>query len=135
MYRPVETRANGRSGEAKPAGGDGERSPPGGAHIRTFLIADVRGYTRFTQERGDEEAGRLAATFAEQAREVIEACGGDLLELRGDEALSVFLVAPQALYAVNRHVKFVRHAATFELAATEVGEEHWSRRNGDSQGS
>ena len=52
-----------------------------------------------------------------------------------DEALSVFLVAPQALYAVNRHVDFVGHAATFELAATEVGEEHWSRRNGDNQSS
>jgi hypothetical protein len=25
-----------------------------GAHIRTFLIADVRGYTVFTQEHGDE---------------------------------------------------------------------------------
>ena len=47
-----------------------------------------------------------------------------------DEALSVFLVAPQALYAVNRHVSFVGYAATFELAETEVGEEHWSRRNG-----
>jgi peptide/nickel transport system substrate-binding protein len=52
-----------------------------------------------------------------------------------DEALSVFLVTPQALYAVNRHVDFVGHAATFELAATEVTGEHWSRRNGDSQGS
>ncbi|CAA9453737.1 MAG: ABC transporter, substrate-binding protein (cluster 5, nickel/peptides/opines) [uncultured Rubrobacteraceae bacterium] len=47
-----------------------------------------------------------------------------------DEALSVFLVAPQALYAINRHVNFVGHAATFELAETEVNEEHWSRRNG-----
>ncbi|CAN5884374.1 hypothetical protein BH23ACT10_BH23ACT10_31300 [soil metagenome] len=45
-----------------------------------------------------------------------------------DEALSVFLVAPQALYAVNRHVSFVGYAATFELAETEVSEEHWSRR-------
>jgi peptide/nickel transport system substrate-binding protein len=47
-----------------------------------------------------------------------------------DEALSVFLVAPQALYAVNRHVNFVGYAATFELAETEVDEDHWSRRNG-----
>jgi peptide/nickel transport system substrate-binding protein len=47
-----------------------------------------------------------------------------------DEALSVFLVAPQALYAINRHVNFVGHAATFELAETEVTEEHWSRQNG-----
>ena len=37
--------------------------------ILTFLIADVRGYTRFTQDQGDEAAARLAATFAELARE------------------------------------------------------------------
>jgi len=30
------------------------------AGIKTFLIADVRGYTWFTQERGDEAAARLA---------------------------------------------------------------------------
>lgn len=47
-----------------------------------------------------------------------------------DQALSAFLCAPQALYAVNQHVNFVGHATTFELAETEVGEEHWSRRNG-----
>ena len=40
--------------------------------IRTFLIADVRGYTLFTQERGDEAAAKLAAKFADIAREVIE---------------------------------------------------------------
>ncbi len=47
-----------------------------------------------------------------------------------DEALSVFLVAPKALYAVNRNVEFVAHATTLELAETEVTEDHWSRRNG-----
>jgi len=47
-----------------------------------------------------------------------------------DEALSIFLVYPQALYAVNRHVNFVGYATTFELAETEVTEEHWSRKNG-----
>ncbi len=47
-----------------------------------------------------------------------------------DEALSVFLVYPQALYAVNKNVDFVGYATTFELAETEVTEDHWSRRNG-----
>jgi peptide/nickel transport system substrate-binding protein len=47
-----------------------------------------------------------------------------------EQALSVFLCAPQALYAVNRHVSCVGHAATFKLAESEVSEEHWSRRNG-----
>jgi branched-chain amino acid transport system substrate-binding protein len=69
------------------------------ADVRTFLIADVRGYTRFTQEHGDEAAARLAAMFAELAESVVAAGSGHLLELRGDEALSVFGSARQALRA------------------------------------
>jgi WD40 repeat protein/class 3 adenylate cyclase len=69
------------------------------AGIKTFLIADVRGYTRYTNERGDEAAARLATRFAELAREAIEAAGGTLVELRGDEALAVFDSARQALRA------------------------------------
>ena len=71
------------------------------AGIKTFLIADVRGYTRFTQARGDEAAGRLATRFADLAREAIEAAGGTLVELRGDEALAVFDSARQALRAAS----------------------------------
>jgi WD40 repeat protein/class 3 adenylate cyclase len=67
--------------------------------IRTFLIADVRGYTRFTQEHGDGEAARLAARFAELAREAVEARGGRVIELRGDEALAVFDSTAQAVRA------------------------------------
>lgn len=69
------------------------------AGIKTFLIADVRGYTRFTSEHGDEAAARLATRFAELAREAVEAAGGTLVELRGDEALAVFDSARQALRA------------------------------------
>jgi YVTN family beta-propeller protein len=72
---------------------------PAEAGIRTFLIADVRGYTRFTQEHGDEEAGALAAQFAELAREAVAGRHGQVLELRGDEALCVFSSARQALRA------------------------------------
>jgi branched-chain amino acid transport system substrate-binding protein len=70
-----------------------------GAVVRTFLIADVRGYTSFTQAHGDEEAGRLAARFAALAREAVAATGGEVIELRGDEALCVFPSARQALRA------------------------------------
>jgi class 3 adenylate cyclase len=73
----------------------------GAAEIRTFLIADVRGYTLFTQERGDEAAGKLAATFANIADEIVEARGGTLLELRGDEALCVFVSARDAIRAAT----------------------------------
>jgi peptide/nickel transport system substrate-binding protein len=78
-------------------------------HIRTFLIADVRGYTLFTQERGDEAAGKLAAKFADIAREGVEARDGTLLELRGDEALCVFASPRQAIRAaVELQERFVQ---------------------------
>jgi branched-chain amino acid transport system substrate-binding protein len=81
-----------------------------GAVVRTFLIADVRGYTSFTQAYGDEEAGKLAARFAELAREAVTATGGEVLELRGDEALCVFHSARQALRgAVELQRRFREH--------------------------
>jgi peptide/nickel transport system substrate-binding protein len=61
-----------------------------------------------------------------------ERIGAEIDRFVYDEALSVFLCVPQALYAVNRHVNFAGYAATFELAETEVSESHWSRR-GDGQ--
>ena len=67
--------------------------------VLTFLIADVRGYTSFTQKRGDEAAARLARRFAEVAQEGVEAFGGSLIELRGDEALAVFTSARGAIRA------------------------------------
>lgn len=67
--------------------------------VRTFLIADVRGYTLFTQERGDEAAAKLAGKFADIARETVEARRGTLLELRGDEALCVFASSRDAIRA------------------------------------
>jgi class 3 adenylate cyclase len=33
------------------------------ASVRTFVIADIRGYSRYTDEFGDEAAARLAAKF------------------------------------------------------------------------
>ena len=78
------------------------------AQIRTFLIADVRGYTLFTQERGDEAAAKLASKFGDMARDGVEARGGTLLELRGDEALCVFSSAREAIRAaVDLQQRFV----------------------------
>src|SRR6478735_1815341 len=79
-------------------GGEIERET-GVAQLRTFLIADVRGYTRYTQQHGDEAAARLAATFAEIVGAVVRTHEGRLIELRGDEALVVFESARNALRA------------------------------------
>jgi YVTN family beta-propeller protein len=79
------------------------------APVRTFLIADMRGYTRFTQEQGDEAASRLAAEFARLARSAVESYDGEVIELRGDEALCVFGSARQALRAaVELQTRFRR---------------------------
>jgi YVTN family beta-propeller protein len=79
-----------------------------GAEIKTFLIADVRGYTLFTSERGDEDAAKLAAKFAAIVREEVEGRGGELIELRGDEALTAFSSARQAIRtALELQTRFV----------------------------
>jgi WD40 repeat protein/DNA-binding SARP family transcriptional activator/class 3 adenylate cyclase/tRNA A-37 threonylcarbamoyl transferase component Bud32 len=70
-----------------------------GEDIRTFLVADVRGYTPFTEERGDEAAARLAARFAALVREHVEAEGGSVIDARGDEALAAFRSPRQAITA------------------------------------
>jgi class 3 adenylate cyclase len=67
--------------------------------ILVFMIADVRGYTRFTLQHGDEAAAKLASRFALLVREVVTLRGGRLIELRGDEALSCFWSARQAFRA------------------------------------
>ncbi|MGN6474791.1 MAG: ABC transporter substrate-binding protein, partial [Mycobacteriales bacterium] len=72
---------------------------PPDAELRTFLIADVRGYTSFTQRYGDERAAKLAGKFARVARDVVESHLGTVLELRGDEALCVFVSPRQAVRA------------------------------------
>lgn len=71
------------------------------AAIFVFLIADIRGYTRYTETYGDEAAARLATGFAELARGVFERWDGRLVEVRGDEALGAFASARQAVRAAG----------------------------------
>ncbi len=106
--------------EEDPSAGRGAASDD--AHIRTFLIADVRGYTVFTQERGDEAAAALAGKFARVAREGVEARGGTVVELRGDEALVVFDSARQAIRAaVELQRRFVDETVAEPMLPLAVG--------------
>jgi branched-chain amino acid transport system substrate-binding protein len=65
--------------------------------VLTFLIADLRGYTRYSDEHGDEAASALARRFAAIASDAVRARGGEVVELRGDEALCVFASARSAV--------------------------------------
>ncbi len=60
------------------------------ASPRTFLIADVRGYTHYTERHGAAAAAHLATRFATLVREGLAGADGELLGLRGDEAAVAF---------------------------------------------
>jgi predicted ATPase len=59
----------------------------------------VRGYTRFTFESGDEAAADLTDRFADLTERVVARHAGEVVELRGDEALATFTSARAALRA------------------------------------
>jgi ABC-type transport system substrate-binding protein len=80
----------------------------------------MRGYTRFTQEHGDEAASVLAGRFADLVREAVPEFEGELLELRGDETLCVFRSARQALRAAVELQRRLR-TPTSEQAAFPIG--------------
>ena len=67
--------------------------------LRAFLICDIRGYSTFTSQRGDEAAARLAMSFAGLARDSVVTRGGRVVELSGDEAFAVFASPAQAVRA------------------------------------
>ena len=83
--------------QTPPSGGSQSATPE--TELRTFLIADIRGYTTYTREHGDEAGAALASRFAELVAEVVTLRDGRLLELRGDEALVMFVSARKALRA------------------------------------
>jgi peptide/nickel transport system substrate-binding protein len=90
----------------------------------------------FVGETGEFRAGPVVPKFEALYEELVrQTSSAGLAEIsrRIDhfvyrEALALFLCAPQALYAVNRHVDFTPYRTTFELAECRVDRGHWSRR-------
>jgi adenylate cyclase len=78
-------------------------APPGAREVSAIVFTDLAGYTRLTEERGDEAAVESATRLADIADEVGQRHGGKLVKLLGD---GVMLHFPRAADAV---------AATIEL--------------------
>lgn len=94
----------------------------GQSGIRTFLIADIRGYSRYTDEYGAEAAAGLTAQFVELVTEGVETHGGEVVEIRGDEALAVFTSARQAIRcAVDLQGRFDEEAEADHDLPLRVG--------------
>jgi class 3 adenylate cyclase len=67
--------------------------------VQAFLIADIRGYSTFTTQRGAAAAAHLATSFTDLSRDAVAARGGKILGLRGDEVLAAFFTAGEAVRA------------------------------------
>jgi len=78
------------------SGDERSKSDPGPG-IRTFLFADIRGYTRFIVEQGDAAGVRMVDRFGAAAREAVGPHRGEIIGLAGDEAVAVFASARDAL--------------------------------------
>jgi class 3 adenylate cyclase len=90
--------------------------------VHTFLIADIRGYSRYTDEFGAEAAAGLTAQFVELVTDDVETHGGKVVEIRGDEALAVFTSARQAIRcAVALQARFDEEAALDHELPLRVG--------------
>ena len=89
--------------------GDGQLEQT--ADIQVFLIADVRGYSTYTDAHYDQDAAQLTLRFAALARAAVQSHGGQVLEVRGDEVLAVFASARAALRAASAFQQQVEHAS------------------------
>jgi class 3 adenylate cyclase len=84
--------------------------------VRTFLIADIRGYSRYTEECGDEAAAALSKKFARIATDASEEYGSEFVEVRGDEAMLVFASARAAIRAgVDLQARFRETSEELEI--------------------
>ncbi len=66
---------------------------------RTFVFADLTGFTNYTAENGDEEAARLLALFRTAVREVASARGVRIAKWLGDGCMIVSVDQEAAIAA------------------------------------
>jgi ABC-type oligopeptide transport system substrate-binding subunit len=103
---------------------------------QTADVPPLELHRAFVGRSGEFRAGRVDARFEQlfadllaqtsQVKQILAANRVDRYVTR--QALALFLVAPQVLYAVNKDVDFVPYATSFELADTSVRPGHWSLR-------
>src|SRR5262245_26162517 len=68
----------------------GARHPRGGRHVATVLVADVAGYSRLTEQLDPEELVAIMNRLLGGATEIIEAHGGTVNQISGDDVKALF---------------------------------------------
>ena len=105
-----------------------------GAQFVESVVAEL--HRAFVGATGEFRAGptvpEFESLFAELAAKTAPPeqaeVSGRIDRLVRDESLALSLCAPQALYAVNKHVDFTPYRTSFEFAETSVDDTHWSLR-------
>jgi adenylate cyclase len=105
-----------------------EQPPP------AIAFADLTGYTRLTEERGDELAAAYAGRMADVAQAAAQMHGGRLVKVLGDGAMIHF---GDAASAVRGALVLVEEARSRELPPARVGIDagHVIHQDGDYFGS
>jgi adenylate cyclase len=92
-----------------------DQLPPGDAHLnvdRTFVFADLSGFTQFTRQHGPHEAVKLLGEFRRVARNVAAKRGVRVAKWLGDGVMIVS-VDPTAAVAFGAHL--IHHFADTDL--------------------
>jgi YVTN family beta-propeller protein len=97
--------------------------------VRTFLVADVRGYTAFTSRLGDAAGAELVSRMADILRATAAEHDGRVIDVTGDSALTAFRTPGAAIAcAVDLQLRFLNstradptHPLTVGIAL-EIGE-------------
>jgi class 3 adenylate cyclase len=85
---------------------------------RTFLFADLRGYTAYVERAGDAAATRLLRTYRTLVRRAVSAEGGVEIKTEGD---SFYVVCESSVAAVRCAVAIQRAAARQRSAPLAIG--------------
>jgi adenylate cyclase len=99
----------------------GQTPAPGGrsrARDQAIAFLDLTGYTRLTEERGDEAAAELAANLADLVQDASRPHGGRPVKLLGDGVMFQFRGAPSA---VRCALELVERAPDEGLPPARVG--------------
>jgi class 3 adenylate cyclase len=91
--------------------------PPGPTAPPAIVFVDLSGYTRLTEERGDEMAVRSATELQREADAIASAYGGRLVKLLGDGAMLHFPDADRGLDAALALVRAMRAEGTLPIHA------------------
>ncbi|MBA2634856.1 MAG: diguanylate cyclase [Chloroflexi bacterium] len=75
-------------------------APP---QTRGFLFADLRGYSAFTEQYGDQAARELLARYRRAVRDVISCTGGAEIRTEGDSFYVVFDSVSRAVVDQRRY--------------------------------